>query len=156
MRGVAEGTVGSFVGRNNDVLGYWGIGMLCRLARDRRAPSVEIDLLTGQMDPPSSVFVAMVDQSRHRLRHHLDRLGLGDVPLASASLRVRFETTDRAHAANVRFRCTAVLEDEAGRVFESRAEGWCWPHDPRRESRSTRVEIEGDETLRPGGRGPRS
>jgi uncharacterized protein len=30
LKGVAAGLAGSFVSRNNDVEGYWGIGLLCR------------------------------------------------------------------------------------------------------------------------------
>ena len=50
LRGVADGTLQTFVSRNADVGGYWAVGVLCRLALEAGVTTVVIDLLSGEVE----------------------------------------------------------------------------------------------------------
>ncbi len=135
LYGVADGTLSSLVSRNGDVGGYWGVGVLCRFALEHGVQSVDLDLLQRRVVPPSESFGGLMDRARQRLRDHLNALKLGEACVTAARIRISFEATSRGHTASTRFTCTVTIVDERGSVFERSATGWCWPHDPARESR---------------------
>jgi hypothetical protein len=45
LKNVCSGILGSFVSRNNDCEGYWGMGILYRFAKERGKSDLMIDLL---------------------------------------------------------------------------------------------------------------
>ena len=51
LASVADGTVGAFVARSNDVANLWALGVLLEVAPPGD-PDVTIDLMTGRMTPP--------------------------------------------------------------------------------------------------------
>jgi hypothetical protein len=142
LRGVAEGTVTSFVSRNNDLDGYWAIGKLCRLVAPDGAGKLHVELLPATAP---SRFADMASRSRERLRRHLESLGLPTSVVSAAQITLSFEA-DRtapphvASAASTHYRCCAMLVDDLGRECRAEASGWCWPHDPSRELRSARAD----------------
>lgn len=138
LKGVADGTLGAFVGRNGGVGGYWAIGVLCRFALERGVSVVEIDVLTQEVRPAWELMRELVVKCRERLMAHLRAVGLWEAMVAEARIRVSFERTTREHAASVRYRCVVRILDDRGRAVERNGEGWCWVHDPGRERRSAR------------------
>jgi hypothetical protein len=64
---VANGLAGSFISRNNDVGGYWGLGKL-RL----RFEQINIDLLSKQLSPADGEFQDMVNRYAEWLKRQLD------------------------------------------------------------------------------------
>ena len=135
LRGVADGVLTAFLSRNGDVAGYWGVGVLCRFALEQDTDAVELDLLASRVTPASHRFGALMDRGRDGLRRHLEALALHEDLVTEARVRISFELTDREHAASTRYRCSVTLVDDRGVAFERHASGWCWPHDPTRESR---------------------
>lgn len=138
LTSVAQAIVGSFVSRNNDVDGWWAIGVLESVlpAPDR---ALQIDLLAGTSAPDlsgvhsglralaatwRSVFARLVEiqQVRHAPRQ--------------AQLGLRFLPVDVSGADLQVFRCEVVVEDDRGRLFTASREGVCRPHDERVERRS--------------------
>jgi hypothetical protein len=57
---IASALHGSFISRNNDVAGYWGIGKLCLLAQQHTTTIVRLDLVAGSIAPGSSEFAKLV------------------------------------------------------------------------------------------------
>jgi hypothetical protein len=68
---LAAGLYGSFISRNNDVAGYWGIGKLCLLAQQRRTTIVRLDLVAGSIAPESAEFAKLVSGYVAMLKTHL-------------------------------------------------------------------------------------
>jgi len=62
LKGAALGVLGSFVSRNNDVDGYWGIGKLYSHALRTDAKTIAIDLVGRTITPPSDEFRSMVSR----------------------------------------------------------------------------------------------
>ena len=132
--GVAEGTVTSFVSRNNELDGYWAIGMLCRSVG---VGELELEILPAS---ESSRLGDIAGRARDRLRRHLVALGLPTSTVSGARIRLSFERglprpPRISDAADVHYRCCAILVDALGREHRAEAAGWCWPHDPTRERR---------------------
>jgi hypothetical protein len=78
LKSVAAGLLGSFVSRNNDIGGYWGIGVLCR---DTAAMGgkVELNLIT-RVAAPATASCELTIRSSGPLR---------DVAVASCTSRQR-------------------------------------------------------------------
>jgi hypothetical protein len=141
LKGVAYGLVETFVSRNNDVSGYWGIGQLYREALERQVRSVTLDLLG-----PCSPFMGLVAQAvqahyAERLEHMALNAGAS---LSQARVVVEFGTfgsTPPHHVSSYGdpLLCTVSLAGPNGRTYNAVHTGRCAPHDPAAESRSNRA-----------------
>jgi len=141
LLGVAHGTLSAFVGRNNDVDGYWAIGKICRHAVELGTPAVTFDLLAGTASPAWEPAGAVCARAMARLDRHLETLKLSRSVIGSAVIELGFDLP--AGAEGVRYRCTARLIDGHGRAYVAETAGSCWPHDPSREMRSARATPRG-------------
>ena len=56
LKNILNGLLSSFVSRNNDVNGYWGIGKLYSLMINKQVHKVEIDLMNNTIIPYSTDF----------------------------------------------------------------------------------------------------
>ena len=140
LKGVACGLVETFVSRNNDVSGYWGISQLYREALERQVRSVSIELL-GHSSPGIGP-VAQVVQSHYakRLEHMVLNAG---VSLSQAQVVVEFGTfgsspPPREYSYGDPFLCIVSLAGPNGRTYNAARTGRCSPHDPGAETRSNR------------------
>lgn len=146
--GFARGLTPRFISRNNDINGYWGVGVMAKRLHEAGRNVIEFDLLSPQE--------LRNDDSAAWLQ---DRMSVTATPvgwLKRASLRVGY--TPRASDPSehlwpawvaqptgllmYRVVATATLVDDHGRSREASSVTWCWDHDPRRESRSTRAHRE--------------
>lgn len=143
LRHVASGLRDAFVGRHNDLDGYWALGKLYAAA-DPATSSVVLDLLAGSAVPPAPDCQAMARRWADYLARALAAHGIEVAALARADVLVEFDAApDAAVPGPVRylagygnpFRCTVTLGDHAGRLAQASARGRCWLHDPGRESR---------------------
>ena len=51
LRGVAHAVLGSFISRNNDIDGYWALGLLRSFADTAGVAELRFDLVTGTAEP---------------------------------------------------------------------------------------------------------
>jgi hypothetical protein len=134
---VAAGLLGAFVSRNNDVGGFWALGKLSRHAQTSQANEITVDLFRSNITPPSDEFDDMIGRFRLELVNQIAARKLSHQWLSSAEIRVRFGDVKRA-GQPAEFDCLVALVDDLGHVHQARGKGTCWPHDPARESKSTR------------------
>lgn len=145
FRGIANAIANSFVSRNNDVGGYWALGILYLHAKQQSSLRLVIELKPERPDLGGEPFAAVARTYRNALAAHLVSLRLPFAWLASASVAVDFETAALKplpfglHTIGNPFDCRVSLVDDRGRAYETTVHGRCWPHDPNRESRSTRA-----------------
>jgi hypothetical protein len=142
--GFARGLTSRFVSRNNDVGGYWGVGVLAKRLHAARRDFIEFDLLSG----PGT----RNDDSAAWLRNRMSTTETPAHWLRDATLRVEYiprASDDSEHLWPVwlakprgvpmfRVVATATLVDDHGRSREASSVTWCWDHDPWREMRSAR------------------
>jgi hypothetical protein len=130
MANVCNGLVGTFNSRNNDVAGWWAIGVICL---EHAATGLRFDFL--ELEP--EVAKRSV-QGRFATRFR-DQLAFRHIPLArirSASISVSFEAIGARD--QFRFRTVCEIRDDRGTVWQAGSGGICWPHDPMRALRSGR------------------
>ena len=145
FKGVAHGVVGSFVSRNNDVGGYWGIGKLYTHALRNNVHGIDIDLLARNMSPFGEEFRNTLGTYAELFLKHCHARRLASKWVVSARARIDFNLSAgdrRAPPQGARgdlFDCFVEIKDDLGHIHTAHSLGWCSPHDPRRESRSTRV-----------------
>ena len=145
---IASGLLQSFVSRNNDVEGYWGIGVLYLYAQQAGQLKVTVDILRESVDPPHTQllriyrrpnFEALIAGYRTMLRALLNKRGVPVVWVAEAVFSIEFESLlakpayPRIGKKSEPFVCMLRIKDDLGRERVFRADGSCWPHDPWRE-----------------------
>jgi len=142
LKGIAAGLESSFVSRNNDISGYWGIGVLCRDALTSGG-TVKLDLIQRSASPatPSSAFAT--SSYTRLLETMLGNAGFSGADLAAASITLQFGTSGNLPSPlgmpGEPFLCTVALTDRKGHKYSVSSAGRCLPHDPAREHRSVRA-----------------
>ncbi|MGE0530102.1 MAG: hypothetical protein AB7G40_01330 [Hyphomonadaceae bacterium] len=139
LRGAAFGLLGSFVSRNNDVSGYWALGMLYGHAVKTNAPSVCVDLLDLKVTPPDGVFSAMAAHFQQMLGAQLSARHVPVDWVRRATICVDFGRVKSPNTPGDVFNAVVVITDDRGRAHSATANGACWIHDPARELKSTRA-----------------
>lgn len=141
LKSVAYALLGSFVSRNNDVAGYWGIGQLRRHALLEGCESVEIDLMHRKMSPARKMFLPMMDTFAHMLSKQLASRSLPPEWVRSAKIWITFDTSSDVpiHFETAEdgepFYCVIHLEDDAGKFRSAGTGGRCRSQNCLRESR---------------------
>jgi hypothetical protein len=136
LKSIASGIASFCVSRNNDIFGYWGVGVIYRLALAQRVATVSMDLGSTQDDSPElAAFRAGFLARFQAARHGLSSFVQGFV------VEYRF---DPYSWSDVRGQCSMVtccihITDDLGKRRSASAETFCYPHDPRFETKSTRV-----------------
>lgn len=142
LKDIASGLYGSFISRNNDVAGYWGIGKLCLLAEQQDVRKVRIDLLTKSMAPASSEFAKLVSGYGSILQRHLSAKRIPGNWMSSAIIEVDYkpEHPSGKHTPIVTrgnlFRLTVTITDDMNKSHTVSGYGYCEPHDPKKEYKS--------------------
>jgi hypothetical protein len=148
FRRAVYGVLGSFLSRNNDVGGYWGIGVLYRHAQEHRSRSVKIDLLAGQMVPQGQQFDKMLDTYGRLLTAQFKRCEHPEQWLRTARIYLEFDTT--ADIADVfeatatdgsPYICIAQIVCSQGQRYTVQTRGRCHLHDPLLETKSNRAQA---------------
>jgi hypothetical protein len=95
LKNLANGLLGTFVSRNNDINGYWGLGLLRLYAAQRSLQTVSIDLLSQGLEKEqiSPIDIAWRNY-RKWLFEKLSDAGIDPMELRAAEIRIRFTTLD--------------------------------------------------------------
>jgi hypothetical protein len=113
--------------RNNDITGYWGMGMLCAASRRDSRPRMSFRIIPGEL---IRIYSCELSDST------LVTEKLVKFDLDSIEGRLSF-FPDRRYPDGVdRYTCgIAIAISQGGRIGMSMCYCACWPHDPKRELR---------------------
>ena len=142
---VARGVLTSFASRNNDVRGYWGIGVLARIVQERGLGPVQLPLYPTSLHSTEPVFSALAARYADLLAAKLFEAGVPASWLGSAELIFSFPVSASAKhhlgasAPGQPFECRLEITDERQCAKSFAWFGWCWPQGGGPESRSTRT-----------------
>ena len=145
LRGIVNGLVETFISRNNDVSGYWGIGQLQREIGSASPALIELDLLHGHAKPDGPIAREVAGRYAVSLSERLVRAGFTPSAVTSAKIVIQFGTFGNARAPDLfstlgqPFNCKAVLVSPEGKLFCAARGGLCRPHNPMIETRSLRA-----------------
>ncbi len=153
LKGVANSLLHSFISRNNDISGYWGIGKLYLLAKENNSDHVLIDLLKRRMNPNSNDFGDLFDRYQSyfsKFVEQKDSFGWVTTPtkIEAVQIFLSFNSTSddkleywaRRHMGE-NFKCEVKIKTDLGKVYSSQIYGRCRLHDPRKERRRA-IKIE--------------
>lgn len=152
LKCIGSGVLGSFVSRNNDLDGYWALGLMFLYASRCGTLSFRLNLLTGEVQPrPAENFVGstpdfsiLSNRYRVMLLDLLDRRKAPASWLADAEVAIDYESVaarpaySPLSAVAKPFLCTLTLTDDLARRHVLSSAGWAWKHDPWREMKSAR------------------
>lgn len=139
LQDVAIGLISSFNSRNNDIDGYWGIGILYLLAQEFKTLSLNFDLLNPKK---SSLFPSIsVPLSQHYYSMLCSlitkkELSLNHIRVATISMQFESEYNEKLHyfrSAYTPYVCRILIIDSFGKKYQAMTGGNCWPHNPARE-----------------------
>ncbi|MEM7430484.1 MAG: hypothetical protein AAF351_00965 [Pseudomonadota bacterium] len=139
LANVVHGLYGSFISRNNDVDGYWGIGKLCAFASEAESGTVRIDLFSKTCEPATSEFQQLIEYYWSKLLSYppsrfavAAKIDINFEPPRPEEKRVPINTWGSL------FELTVTITDDKGRAYSRSGHGRCAPHDPKLESRRSR------------------
>jgi hypothetical protein len=142
LKGVAHGLLGTFVSRYNDIDGYWGLGVLRKLASENATRMIEIDLLSEQRE--HEAIAPCKERYRLWLESSIGKFGSSMGSLKVARILLRFEDNFDSHPEVVKdtrgFPYECVVEIAASsKIYTARKVGVCASHDPKLESKSAKL-----------------
>jgi hypothetical protein len=146
LKNIASGLYGSFISRNNDVGGYWGIGKLCRLAQQSGVQIVRLDLLAKSITPASPELLKLVSGYSSILSGHVSAKGIPEYWLTSATIEVDFkpEHPSGKYIAIATwgdlFKLVVNIADDTNKNHTVTGHSYCGPHSPSKELRSAGAE----------------
>lgn len=113
--------------RNNDIGGYWGVGVLCALAKHQEREAFEFDVVAGR---PITIAGHEISESRCVT----DKLAKFNLDALRGA--ISFAPTGSLLFGAEKYICTVSLAVlRTGRLGFGTASTACWPHDPLRKSR---------------------
>lgn len=144
LQNLACGIAGRFSSRNNDLDGYWALGLLYAAADVAGTRTVSLDLVSKVAVPPFYHSTKLLSTYAQYMDEQLEKLNLTGHVFA-ARIDVEFNAEPPPYPKE--FRITwgehyigkVSLTDDLGRVRSSSFHGWCGKHDASREHRSTRI-----------------
>jgi hypothetical protein len=142
LKNIASGLLCSFISRNNDVGGYWGIGKLCLLAQDSATTGVELDLLSKTVLPESTEFSKLVQGYNTFLQRHLAARNIPDCWIASAIVELDFNPKEQPEKQvpiitwGKLFKLSVTILDDRSRKHTVSTYSYCAPHNSRKEHQS--------------------
>lgn len=144
LTNIASGLCGSFASRNNDLDGYWAIGKLRTLAEQYGRTTVLLDVLASSIHPSSSEFAPVLARYRRLLENlaDLSRVRLEGITAARITLDFAPSPWPRISYYEPQwgdqFTLTLTINADGRAAGIVRHAGYCRPHDPTTERRSTR------------------
>lgn len=144
LKNIASGLCGSFVSRNNDLYGYWSLGKLRLLAEQRGQKTVLLNLLTSSMQPSNSEFTTILGRYSRLFAKLMKLSHVRAEEVTAASISIDFSPPPWPRPRYIDPECgdqfilTVTIEayDRAPGIVHHAS--YCRPHDPDKESRSTR------------------
>jgi len=131
MNSLANSLCAYLCSRNNDIAGYWGIGMLCAVSKKEKRPKFSFKIRPGE---PMRIYSYEISESKV-VTEKLVKFGLDSIDGRLSF----FEDGRYAHGAE-KFTCgIAISITQGGRTGLSMSHVECWPHDSSRERRRATV-----------------
>ena len=132
MNALAHSLCAYLCSRNNDIAGYWGIGVLCAVAKKERKQKFSFKIRPGEL---LRIYGYEISESKI-VTEKLTRLGLDSI-----EGRLSFFEDGRYPHGAEKYTCgIAIAVTQGGRTGMNITHVECWPHDSSRESRRASVD----------------
>lgn len=133
MNSLSHSLCGYLCSRNNDISGYWGIGILCAEAKRDKRRRLSFKIRPGEQ---ISIYGHEISESVHMTQNLLK------FNLNSIEGRLSFFLDGRYPDGTERYTCgIAIAVTQEGRTGLGMSHVSCWPHDRSRENRRSAAEA---------------
>lgn len=127
MRSLATSLCGYLCSRNNDIAGYWGVGVLCAASKKEARPQFSFQIHPGRAITVNGCEIT----GSKRVTDKLAKFGI-----ESIEGRLSFLEDGRYADGAEKYVCgIAIAIAQDGRIGMGISHVDCWPHDPSRERR---------------------
>ena len=140
LKSIASGLAWHCLSRNNDINGYWGVGIICRLARERGTREITIPIF------PRTFLSGFEAEFREQMSQRVERWNFSLKDFVEAcSICFSFQPHSMLAPRGQRYQvtCSTILTDDLGKQREASAQTLCFAHDPAFELQSTRANNKG-------------
>jgi len=135
MNSLANSLCGYLCSRNNDVAGYWGVGVLCAISKKDEKPKFSFKIYPGRA---LTIYGCEITNSK-AVTGKLVKFGVDSI-----EGRLSFFQDGRYANGAEKYTCgIAIAVTQGGRTGMSMSNVECWPHDPSREGRRGVAEATG-------------
>lgn len=139
---IAEGLLNSFVSRNNDVYGYWGIGKLFNHMVSSGTMQLKIDLVLRKIEPCNDEFKLLINHFSDRLMTQIEKRQIDKAFFKTAKITIlgypNKPRLEFGQMAPHKVYCKLVIVDDLDRAHISKINIWCREHNPTLELKSAR------------------
>nr|WP_315468130.1 hypothetical protein [uncultured Undibacterium sp.] len=142
LNDIAAGICSSFISRNNKIEGYWALGKIYLHAKELKLNHIELDLLEKNSRLNPTIYTGVVEHYALWLKNRLLKTGNEhDVCKATVTLNFHIPSDTaqlpRRETWGDLFEVSVVIANSKGQEAKIQNYGYCAPHDPNRESRSS-------------------
>lgn len=143
LQNVANGLLGTFVSRYNDIGGYWALGILRSIVERRGGDRIEIDLLKTTEGDPSIQLIARKYEEWLEKRLREVQILLEDMSIAR--IEIEFLSTFDGYQDLVKdtrgfpYKCTVKIRRGEQKRYVANKCGVCATHDPTKEQKSVQL-----------------
>jgi len=140
LKGVAAGIASSFISRNNDLDGYWSLGILYKSISETGVFVITLNLLTGESSPEFKSSKRVVRPYYEYLLKQIENNGFEIFQISSAIVEIEFNTTQSKmllcrYTWGDPFVCRVSITDDLNKKHVYEDHGCCRKHDPNKERR---------------------
>lgn len=137
FKNIANGILTSFISRNNDVCGYWGIGKLYALMVKSECFSIEIDLINKTISPKDEEFSYRVSEYSKYLFKRMLIHKIQDDFLKESKIQIIGSPNEPilslGKTAPHKMICKIVIIDNLNKEYKLEKNVWCRKHNPKSE-----------------------
>ncbi|PCK32385.1 hypothetical protein [Pseudoalteromonas piscicida] len=141
FKGIVKNLAELLSGRNNDYLGYWGVGQLFLLDQEHGVDTISLDLIICKGDISSPLLADMCQSMKSEMNRILNAHKLPSEWVKSVSAKFSFnqEYQEKYHywrsSLGKPYLVQVEIETDLGYVNKATQGGNVKPHDPSKEQR---------------------
>lgn len=139
LKNIAYGILSSFLSRNNDVNGYWGIGKLYSIMVISKSLKIEIDLIKRTISPANNELNVLVSNYSDYLINELRIQNINRNYLSEAKIEIVAYPNNPClplgRIAPNKMNCRITIIDNLNKNYIVEKNVWCREHNPKLESK---------------------
>ncbi|MFV1883891.1 MAG: hypothetical protein ACMZ7B_05360 [Balneola sp.] len=147
LKDLAAGISTKFISRNNDLYGYWALGILYKDLSHLSLNGLSLNLLTGKSSPELKNGNEVAEKFKEYFSSQIKIRRFEQDQVKQAILTLQFEAhPSKEHLSSIGiskrgkpFNCSVLILDDLGNNYFFVSKGWCAKHDPGLENRSARI-----------------
>lgn len=133
FKGICHDVLDTFASRNNDIGGYWALGLYRAFLESTEAQQLLLGLKAGTTSPEDLKFNASAIYYRDEISRMMDANGMPRNWFADGVVRFSIIGAETV-------RCEIEIVSDLGRIYRDSTIVTVRPHDPKREGRSSRYD----------------